>query len=172
MKVSIRREKAGDEDAIGALIAAAFDGHPHSDGREPAIVAALRTANALTVSLVAQDDAGAIVGHIVASPVKIGSTDGRWFGLGPVAVSPARQGEGIGSALINATIAELHSLSAAGCTVVGEPGYYGRFGFALDRGLTFEGVPAEFFMVLPLAGPVPHGCVRYHAAFDAPNAGR
>ncbi len=172
MNFTLRLEQAGDEEEIAAVIADTFADHPHSDGREPEIVDALRKAGALSVSLVAQDNAGVIVGHIAISPIEIEPARAGWYGLGPVAVLPPKHGNGIGSALITAALAELRGLRAAGCTVLGEPGFYNRFGFAPHPGLTFEGVPAEYFMALPIAGRVPQGLVRYHVAFDAPDTSR
>ena len=50
--------------------------------------------------------------------------------------------------------------------VLGEPQYYGRFGFRHDRGVEFRGPPSEYFQVLALAGSVPpRGVVTYAAAF-------
>src|SRR5690606_18603384 len=114
--------------AIHTLVAAAFDGHPHSDGSEPAIVDRLRADGDLTISLVAEDG-GEIVGHIAFSPVTISDGNEGWFGLGPVAVAPQRQREGIGAALIEHGLALLRERGSAGCVVLGDPAYYGRFGF-------------------------------------------
>ena len=52
-----------------------------------------------------------------------------------------------------------------GCVVLGEPGYYGRFGFAVDPAITYPGVPPEYFMALHFAGPIPKGETAYHPAF-------
>lgn len=59
----------------------------------------LRAAKALTLSLVAEED-GQVLGHIGFSPVLIDGAEKGWYGLGPVSVLPARQGEGIGGKLI------------------------------------------------------------------------
>ena len=97
----IRQERRGDEVAIHDLTAVAFADHPHGDGSEPIIVKRLRDAGALQLSLVAEE-AGEILGHVAFSPVTISGEDLGWLGLGPVSVLPARQGQGIGSALIRA----------------------------------------------------------------------
>src|SRR6476469_1642999 len=55
--VVIRHERPGDAAEIAAIIAEAFDGHPYSQGREASIVANLRRAKALVISLVAQTSA-------------------------------------------------------------------------------------------------------------------
>ena len=159
----IRAETGSDAAAVRALIAAAFAGAPHSDGSEPRIVEALRRAGTLSLSLVAQQ-AGALRGHVAFSPVAIGDAAG-WYGLGPLAVAPAWQGRGIGSALARAGLAALRERGAAGCVVLGEPGYYARFGFRVQAGCVLPGVPPAYFQVLAFAGAVPRGPVRYQPAF-------
>ena len=160
----IRPETAADGGAIRALTEAAFEGAPHSSGTEAAIVDALRAAGQLTLSLVAESG-GAVVGHAAISPVTIGEGAGGWFGLGPVSVRPDRQGRGIGAALVGEALARVERLGAAGCVVLGDPGYYQRFGFAVVPGLRFEGVPPEYFMAQAFRGELPRGAVTYHAAF-------
>lgn len=163
--MEIRREQPGDEVAISSLITAAFATAEHRDGTEAAIVEGLRDACALTLSLVAQEG-DEIVGHIAFSPVTIDGHHLGWFGLGPVAVRPDRQGSGIGSALIREGLERLDHMGAAGCVLVGEPGLYGRFGFAANQSLKFPGVPAEYFHELCFTGQAPRGVVAYHPAFD------
>ncbi|WP_380875537.1 GCN5 family N-acetyltransferase [Sphingomonas sp. DBB INV C78] len=162
----IRQEQARDRDAIARVTAGAFAAVEHSDQTEPAIIAALREAGALTLSLVAVEG-GEIVGHVAFSAVTIDGADKGWFGLGPVSVRPDRQGGGIGSALIRAGLDELRERGAAGCVLLGEPDYYRRFGFEQDAALRYEGAPAEYFMRLVLAGPAATGRVDYHPAFGA-----
>ena len=165
--MQLRPEHPADAPAIASLIAQAFDGHPHSGGTEPAIVRALRAAGALTLSLVAVGGDDGIVGHVAFSPVTIAGHPGRWYGLGPISVLPALQRTGIGSRLMNEGLARLKALGAEGCVVLGEPAYYGRWGFAVHPGLVYPGVPPEYFMALAFEGEVPRGEVGYHAAFEA-----
>ena len=131
----IRAERADDTVAIAALVALAIKGVRHSDGSEPQIVERLRRAGALTVSLVAEEGWD-ILGHVAFSPVTIADGTEGWFGLGPVAVTPGRQSEGIGAALVEAGLQRLHDDGASGCVVLGDPVYYQRFGFtnAYTRG--------------------------------------
>ncbi len=161
----IRAEAPGDAPAIDGLIRRAFADDPHGSHNEERIVRALRAAGALSVSLVAgQGDA--IIGHVAFSPVAVGSGAQRWYGLGPLAVEPAFQQRGIGSALVEAGLAELEALAAAGCVVLGEPGYYGRFGFRVVEGLVYPGPPPEYFLGKVLDGVPPTGVVEYHDAFS------
>lgn len=159
----LRPERTADIDAIRALTVRAFDGHPHSDGSEPAIIDALRAAGALSLSLVAiRDDA--VAGHVAVSPVDWAG-EGDWYGLGPISVEPAHQQQGIGSALIRAALDHIRGRDAAGCVVAGDPAYYARFGFRQDRRFTYPGLPPDYFMVLPFAPVSGAGVARYHPAF-------
>ena len=161
----IRGETGDDIDAIRDVVEAAFAQASHASGTEARIVDALRRDAALTVSLVADID-GRIAGHVAASPVAIDGIEG-WHGLGPVAVSPADQGNGVGSALVQAALAELRAAGSRGCVVLGDPGYYGRFGFGQVDGLSYPGVPAGYFMALAFGDVVPRGVASYHPAFAA-----
>jgi putative acetyltransferase len=165
--MQLRPEHPVDAPAIASLIAQAFDGLPHSGGTEPAIVRELRAAGALTLSLVAVDETGHVIGHIAFSPVRIAGHEGRWYGLGPISVLPALQRTGIGGRLMTEGLARLRTLGAEGCVVLGEPAYYGRWGFAVHEGLVYPRVPPEYFMGVAFAGGVPRGEVEYHAAFAA-----
>ena len=170
MTLSIRNETPADIDAIETLTAAAFRDAAHTSHTEQFIVAALRRAGQLTVSLVAQDgegDGGEVVGHVAISPVTISDGSPRWYGLGPISVAPNRQGEGIGSRLMREALDALRHLGAAGCVVLGDPAYYGRFGFRAEPSLTLPGVPAEYFQSVSFDGSAPSGNVAYHNAFNA-----
>ena len=160
----IRPEQPSDAAAISALTTAAFAGAAHSDGTEAAIIARLRAARALDLSLVVAER-DQIIGHVAFSPVTIGGDDRGWTGLGPVSVAPGHQGTGIGAALIRDGLAQMQARGAKGCVVLGDPGYYGRFNFRVLPGLTYPGVPAKYFMALTWDDPAPAGEVAYHPAF-------
>lgn len=161
----VRDERPGDEPAIAALTEAAFRDAPHSDGTEAAIVERLRANGDLALSLVLVNGDEAIIGHAAFSPVTISDGTPGWYGLGPVSVIPLRQRVGIGSMLIEKGLEGLRERGAGGCVVLGDPGYYSRFGFRHDPSLTYPGAPAEYFQALLLAGPMPEGRVSYAAAF-------
>lgn len=166
--MTIRQETSFDSNSIERLTYAAFENHPHHEpGAKPTehlIVNRLRDANALTLSLVFEET-DEIMGHIAFSPVQINGESTAWFGLGPVSVSPEQQGKGIGGALIREGIAQLKALGAEGVVLLGEPEYYGRFDFKPQPSLTLTGVPAEYFLALPLVDTIPAGEVTYHSAF-------
>jgi putative acetyltransferase len=161
----IRDERTGDKDEIEEIIRCAFANQTHSDPSEQQIVNSLRDCGALTLSLVAEGD-GKLAAHLAFSPVRIDGALQGWYGLAPVAVRPELQRQGIGLALINAGLDRLRKLGANGCVLVGEPEYYRRFGFRADPRLRLDGVPPEFFLVLPFQDAVPDGRVDYHPAFS------
>jgi putative acetyltransferase len=165
-KVLIRSETSADVGAIAEVTVAAFKTLVISNQTEHFIIAALRAAKALAISLVAEVD-GRVVGHIAFSPVTISDGSSDWYGLGPVSVLPEYQRRGIGSALIQEGLSRLKKLGARGCCLVGHPGYYGRFGFRNIQGLVIEGVPEEVFFALSFDGHIPQGSVEFHEGFKA-----
>jgi putative acetyltransferase len=80
-KVLIRSETSADVSAIAEVTVAAFKTLAISNHTEQFIIAALRAAKALTVSLVAEVD-GRVVGHIAFSPLTISDGSPNWYGLG------------------------------------------------------------------------------------------
>lgn len=162
----IRKAVPADISAIDAVTVAAFRSAQHSSGTEQHIVAALRDAGQLVVSLVAEDH-GQVVGHVAASPVTISDGTANWYGLGPVSVVPERQDQGLGGLLVTSALRELRTLGAAGCVVLGEPSYYARFGFRSNPNLVLPGVPPQYFQLITLQGAAPCGQVGYHASFEA-----
>ncbi|MBB5390062.1 MULTISPECIES: GNAT family N-acetyltransferase [unclassified Herbaspirillum] len=171
-EIKIRPEEHSDIGAIRDVTEAAFRHAAYSSHTEHWIVDALRRSNQLSISLVAELD-GNIVGHVAISPVSIaagvaGVTGvAGWYGLGPISILPGHQGKGIGSALMREALSELKASNAQGCVVLGDPNYYGRFGFRVHEGLFYPGVPPEYFQALALNGGMPTGEVAYHDAFNA-----
>jgi len=164
--VIIRDETAADIDAISEVTVDAFQGLAVSNHTEQCVIHALRSAEVLTISLVAEMDEK-VIGHVAFSPVTISDGSVGWYGLGPVAVSPDFQRQGIGQALINEGLSRLKMLGAEGCVLVGDPGYYRRFGFRNYPELIYEGIPQQFFVVLPFGDRVVRGSVQFHEAFMA-----
>ena len=160
-KVVIRSETNADIDAITEVTVAAFETLEISNQTEQFIIAALRNAEALTVSLVAELD-GRVIGHIAFSPVTISDGTPDWYGLGPVSVMPQYQRQGIGTALVREGLARLQALHARGCCLVGNPAYYRKIGFDTVTGLVLEGVSQEVFLVLSFDGHLPQGTVTFH----------
>jgi len=162
----IRSEAASDIKAITDVTIAAFTTLPVSNHTEQFIINALRAADALTISLVAEID-GEVVGHIAFSPVTVSDGSTGWYGLGPVSVLPEYNKQGIGKSLINKGLAMLKESDGQGCTLVGDPNYYQRFGFINIPSLVYKDVPPEFFLALPFTAKVPEGNVEFHEGFQA-----
>jgi putative acetyltransferase len=165
-KIMIRDETKEDAAVITEVTVAAFESMEISSHTEQFIIEALRSAKALTLSLVAEVD-GRVVGHIAFSPVAISDGTKNWYGLGPVSVLPMYQRMGIGKALIREGLSRLKDLGAKGCCLVGHPQYYRKFGFENVAGLVHEGVPQEVFFALSFDGRFPHGIVTFHEGFKA-----
>ncbi|WP_029029351.1 GNAT family N-acetyltransferase [Salinarimonas rosea] len=163
----IRPETPSDAGTIGTITTDAFARAPHASGTEAAIVERLRRAGALTLSLVAEED-GTVVGHVGFSEVRVDGRDVGWLALGPIAVRPDRQGRGIGAALVREGLARVRAAGARGVVLVGDPAYYGRFGFDADPRLAMPGVPARYVLALSFAGPPPAGTLAHHEAFAVP----
>ncbi|MFZ2446042.1 MAG: N-acetyltransferase [Syntrophobacteraceae bacterium] len=162
----IRNETKADVQAIRNVTMAAFENHPHSNRTEQFIVDALRAADALSVSLVAEME-GQVVGHIAFSPVAISDGSSNWYGLGPISVLPVFQKRGIGRSLLQEGFAALKAMGAKGCVLAGDPGFYGRFGFRNYPNLILDGVPQEYFLALPFDENNTRGTVVFHQGFTA-----
>ena len=162
----IRNETHSDIEAISEVTIAAFQNLAISNHTEQFIINALRAANALTISLVAEVD-GKVVGHIAFSPVTISDGSLDWYGLGPISVSPKYQKQGIGKSLILKGLSLLKDMGGQGSALVGDPNYYRRFGFKNIPDLIHEGIPQEVFLVLPFGKKIPQGNVVFHKGFLA-----
>jgi len=147
VSVTIREERPEDIAAIRLVNDSAF-GQP----QEGQLVEALRKSSGVLLSLVAIKDRR-VVGHILYSPVSIesGAKEVIGAGLGPMAVLPEFQRQGVGSKLVEAGNRRLREAGMPFIVVVGHPSYYPRFGFepASRHGIRCEWeVPADVFMVL------------------------
>ena len=139
---------------------------------EANLVDVLRREAHPVISLVAEDD-GAIVGHIMFSPVSLSDlADLKIMGLGPMAVVPKHQRKGIGSALVRAGLEKCKEIAFGAVIVLGHSGYYPRFGFSpsVRYGIRCEyDVPEDVFMVTELQpGYLKNasGIIKYHPAFN------
>lgn len=165
--MEIRLARAEDLNGIVGVLTAAFP-----TDAEARLVQQIIADGHDELSLVAvQDDV--VVGHVLFSPVTVtsnGAIVATGLGLAPLAVSPAHQRQGVGSALVTAA---LQSLEVSGCpfvVVLGEPHYYQRFGFAKASDLRLQneyGVDEHFMVaeLTPPALPPDGGLVKYAPAF-------
>ena len=165
----IRDECPADADAVGAVVVAAFG--REAEGR---LVERLRASGKIVCALVAEEK-GRVLGHLAFSRIAIDSGESEIpvWALAPLAVMPAFQRLGIGSALVSAGLERCRMERQARVLVVGDPVYYGRFGFvpASQFGLTCPfPVPEEAFMAIelePAAFAQVSGVVRYgHEFYD------
>ncbi|MGW0160203.1 GNAT family N-acetyltransferase [Mycobacterium sp. NPDC003323] len=174
----IRREVAADIAAVDSVTAAAFrsaarSAPPVGAGDVPGevtLVAHLRDDAGWIpeLSLVAVED-GAIVGHVIATRAWV--QDLPALGLGPLSVVPNRQRSGVGSALMHAVLGAAEALDESLVGLLGEPGYYRRFGFlpARSAGITApDPTWGDHFQVRALSRYTGRtGIFRYAAPFDA-----
>ena len=163
----IRPEEEKDVPAVYSVNAAAFGTSVEAD-----LVDALRRQARPLISLVAEDS-NAILGHIMFSPVSLtGHPDLKLMGLAPMAVAPAHQRQGIGSALVRAGLERCKQSGFGAVVVLGHPEYYPRFGFLPSArfgiGCEYK-VPEDVFMVLELQSGYlssVSGTIHYHPAFN------
>ena len=157
--IEIRLEQPQDISVIHALTLAAFTRDQISGQMEADLNNRLRDNGKLLLSLVAELD-GQVIGHVAFSPARIafdGKTSAVYVvALGPIAVQPDHQRQGIGSQLILKGFEMLASQSPQLIFLLGHPGYYPRFGFrpAKALGVRWSGDqsdgPCEPFMVKEL----------------------
>lgn len=164
----IRTETPNDIPAIRRIITEAMRLLPEATGTEAAIVDRLRADGALMLSLVAEDG-GIPVGHLAASAGRVGP-QGGWGLIGPLAVTPPRHRQGIGSALMTEALRRLRT-TCRGAALVGDPGYYRRFGFRPFPGLGIPGIPPGVVLALPFDDGEPQGELIHHPAFGLDQPG-
>lgn len=167
----IRPETPADFDAIRAVVAAAF-----TSDVEAKLVDDIRSDPCYRpeLALVAEED-GEIVGHVMINHAELhdGETVHRIAMLSPLAVAPARQKDGIGSALVRGAVARTDALGDPVMVLEGSPAYYPRFGFVDARtlGITIhlpDWAPPEAGQALPLSAydPALRGTVVYPPPFE------
>ena len=148
--MQVRVERDEDAPAVARVIEAAF-GRPG----EGHMVDAIRGSEGYVPDLafVAADD-GQVVGHVMLSYVGLAGSERQLLELAPLAVTPERQREGIGSALTRAALAAADARGEPLVLVLGHPGYYVRFGFRRSDEFGLEPPQPAWhaaFMVAPLA---------------------
>ncbi len=165
--IDIWPERAGDEAGIDTV-------HREAGGivgGEAKLVSQLRAAGAARASFDAEAD-GAIVGHVVFSPVTAETNPDAVVGLGlaPLAVRVQWQRQGVGTRLVEAGLAACRDAGVGFVVVLGDAAYYPRFGFRRAAGLGLGneyGADEHFMFVETLPGALRNvrGVVRYGPAF-------
>lgn len=159
--MSIRDESLHDRQAVYQVISSAFD-----QPAEAELVEELRKAGDSVIALVAEED-GQVVGHVLLSRMEAPFPT---LALAPVSVIPTRQRSGIGSALIQAAVHRARSEGWSAIFVLGDRGYYERFGFDREAAAGFTSpYSGEHFMMLQLSPSLvaATGEVRHAPAFAA-----
>ncbi len=165
----IRSELPSDVDRIRAVLVESFP-----TPVEAQLVDLMRASGALSLSLVAtDDDTDEVWGHVAFSPVTVAGLSAdkvSAYGLAPVAVGSAHRERGVAAALIRAGLERCTERGAGFVVVLGDPAYYGRFGFRAARhwSLGDEYGGGDAFQALELrAGAIPArgGLVQYAPEF-------
>ncbi len=167
----IRRETTLDREAARSVHEAAFTAPEGGVPAEARLVDDLRRSRSWIpeLSLVAERD-GAVVGHVLCSRGHVG--DRPALGLAPIGVLPEHQRAGVGSALMHSVLGAADALGEPLVALLGDPRYYGRFGFEPARRHGIAPPVAEWepaFQVRPLSNPDPAagGVFTYAPAFEA-----
>lgn len=163
----VRPEREADQGEIRALVAGAMR------TQEAELVERIRASEHFVpgLALVAERHA-VLLGYVLFSHVGLaGESAGTVLALAPLCVRPDRQRSGIGTALVEMGLVLADRLGEPLVTVLGDPAYYGRFGFepASRFGITPPaGMLPWAFSVKPLAAyrPELRGRVVYPPAFD------
>lgn len=167
--VIVRRERPSDRAAARAVQAAAFD-RGEGEPIEARLLDELRGCDGWLPALSwVAEVGGEVVGHSVCTRGHVDHVP--CVGLGPIGVLPDAQRAGIGSALMHATIGAADALGEPLIALLGDPGYYARFGFLPSTALGIAAPDSEwgnYFQVLTLTawtGSIT-GSFRYSAPFD------
>ncbi|NOI76419.1 N-acetyltransferase [Vibrio coralliilyticus] len=145
----IRTEAPADILAVDRLLKSAFETETEAD-----LVMKLRENGRRTLSLVACNDEGEVVGHVMFSPVTLNGEDLSWQGLAPLAIKADYRRQGLAAELVKEGLESLKEFGYPACVVLGEPEYYSRFGFEASEKYSFccqWEAPAGAFQVLALA---------------------
>lgn len=168
----IRKVKTEDRKAVSAVLASAFERKAEAE-----LVERLWAEHAIQFERLAEVS-GVIVGYCAFSPVACKpDLDGLLLGLGPLAVAPEHQRQGVGAALVKEGLKLCRSNNARLIAVLGDPDYYARFGFepAAKKKMTWAGFDAgDAFRIITQDGddfgelaPDDIRTIHYHPAFNA-----
>ncbi|PHK49008.1 GNAT family N-acetyltransferase [Staphylococcus edaphicus] len=154
----------------------AFEDNADSSHDEQDLVVKLRNAPEYNYELevVAKNDDGNVVGHIMLSEIAIVNETSRYtaLALAPLSVLPDYRNKGLGKALIQAVEERAKTQDYTTIIVLGDPEYYGRFGYEPAKDYDIEcpfDVPSKYFMVKFLWDQLleqPKGEVVYSEAFN------
>ena len=165
MDVTVRQATSADRAAIREVERLAFGGMG-----EATLVDSLVAADDAVLELVAER-AGAVIGHVLFSRIFVVSPQGERFpgvALAPAAVRPELQGKGVGTALIRHGHAVLSERGERLSIVLGDPAYYGRFGYTHERAAGYDSsYQCDALQALALGEAPVTGRLVYADAFGA-----
>lgn len=165
MAATVRPEERHDAAAVRMV-------HERAFGRadEARLVEALHRDGFVRLALVAEVGGG-VVGHVLFSDLPVRTVAGtvHLLALAPLAVLPEHQRAGIGSALVRHGLHECAERGHRAVVVLGEPAYYGRFGFTTERAASltspYSGPYFQAVELKPGAIDTLAGVVQYPAPF-------
>lgn len=169
--LAIRKVRVEDRAAVSALVASAFGREDEAE-----LIDRLWAEHAVKIERLAEIG-GVPVGYCAFTPLSCKpELDGLLLGLGPLAVAPDHQGQGVGTALVKECLALCRKNNARLIAVLGDPDYYARFGFepAAKRKMMWAGFDAgDAFRIIAKDGddfggvaPDDIRMIQYHPAFD------
>jgi putative acetyltransferase len=152
----IRKETESDFDRIYDVVKTAFQTAKVSDGKEQDFVTQLRSAGGYIPELaLVAEEGDALLGHIMLTRTHIvdGPDRHEILLLAPLAVALDHRSRGLGAQLIGESCRRAKAMGFSAVILVGDPGYYGRFGFrtSADFGIrNTNDIPDEYVMVCEL----------------------
>lgn len=170
--ISIRAERSTDAESVFHLHYEAFG----SREDESKMAERIRISEGFIpeLSLIATEKDGSLIGHALFSKAEVMNEDRRYdvIVLGPIAVAPSHQRQGIGGSLIREGLRLSAEHGFSHVFLIGHPSYYPKFGFEPARPHGFDlrqfEVPDEVFMVNILCQDAEiKGELRYPQAFFA-----
>ncbi|UJF19708.1 N-acetyltransferase [Vibrio sp. SS-MA-C1-2] len=163
----IRTEAPADILPINQLLKNAFP-----TDEEALLVMKLRENSRFTLSMVAANDEGELIGYLLFTPVTVNGEDIGWQGLAPVAVKEEYRKQGVAAALINEGVTMLAEFGYPLAVVLGEPTYYHRFGFVTTTNENLQSqwdIPSDYFMlknILDIDLSCHQGTIEYSEEFS------
>ncbi len=152
LSMRIRQATPADHAHIYALVREAFRTAPVSDGTEQDFVLKLRAgAHIPELELVAEEK-DRLIGHVMLTGATIchnRMAAARTLLLSPLSVAFEHRGQGTGSRLVSAALKRAERLGHEHVVLVGDPAYYGRFGFQKTF-LAYGRIPEQYILALEI----------------------
>lgn len=169
----VRAETPADAEGIDRVLRRAFDGNNAAD-----LVRVLRADGGyepeLSILAVSDDPEQRVLGHVLFSPMAIvqGEAPAPAIALGPLGVLPTHQRRGVGRSLVRAGLDACRAAGHGIVLVLGDPGYYSRFGFRPAAEARIDPPHADWAGAYQVLGLMPgalegvRGVARYPKAWD------